>query len=101
MVEFKVASAGVTNSKVTIYNRTTGEYRSTDGKGDALRIASTKRLTFDANWFSRGWAVGDVLEITLGGKVYGNATVTLTAAGATIQRVDVAVTTMALSRGGI
>ena len=100
-VEFKVDSSGITNSRVVVYNRTTGEYCTKDDKGAVLRIPDTKRVTFDAEWFESGWSVGDVLEITIGGKVYGSATVTLTAASATLQRVDVTTASSALSAGGL
>jgi len=99
-IEFKIIG-GVENSRITVFNRTTGETIYVDDKSNALRIPDSGRVMFDASWFSDGWTVGDVVECKVSGINFGSATVTLTAPTATIQRTDVTVATNTLPAGGI
>lgn len=94
-------STTVTNSRVVIYNRTTGEYKHTDNAGKALRVNSNKKVLFDCSWFASGWSVGDVIECKILGKNYGIGTITLTAATDEPQTVTITTATMALSAGGL
>lgn len=93
-------SSSVTNSRVVIFNQTTGETEHYNDKGELLKINQNKKLLFDANWFA-SWSVGDVIECTVTGKHYGNGTITLTAAAVGPQRKSITVATMALSTGGL
>ena len=91
----------VTNSRVVIYNRTTGEYKFTDNAGNSLKCNSGKKILFDCAWFASGWSVGDVIECKISGKNYGSTTITLTAASLEPQTASITTATMALSAGGL
>ena len=84
----KATFTGATaNDPVVIVNNTTGERITTDERNSegsyikALRIPSKgKSIVFDCNNFKKGWSVGDVITVSLGGTKAGHVAITLTAA---------------------
>lgn len=91
-IQFTFTTNMVENSKVTIFNRTTGEYAHLDDDGLPLRLNQHGKVIFDAEWFA-SWSVGDVVECIVSGESYASATVTLTAATGVPQKATSTATT--------
>ena len=98
-LQFTITS-GIANTRVSFLNRTTGEIKSVDDKGVAIRISGTSKVMFDCKYFS-SYSTGDVVECKVSGKSYGSGTITLTADTADVQTATFSVTTTTLSTGGL
>ena len=66
------------NDPVTITNNRTGQVVNKDQSGDSLRLEATKQVVYDLNNLTEGYAIDDIITVSVGGANAGTTAITLT-----------------------